>query len=142
MTRRMAPSPDNYRTIYNEIAGVTEKTGGPFPRRELKSLLLSLPRKPPAQQRLTRQLDQALKAENWEDYRKPLIDFIRECSTESELAWGDLIAKILKQWEAKQSGLTPARKRESTRTRLDGGGKKQRTPIQPPAEPDPLVGPQ
>ena len=41
MTRRMAPSPDNYRTIYNEIAGVTEKTGGPFPERELKSLLLA-----------------------------------------------------------------------------------------------------
>ena len=123
MTRRMAPSPDNYRTIYNEIAGVTEKTGGPFPERELKSLLLSLPKETPAQQRLTRQLDQAIKAEDWEDYRKPLIDFIREHSTESELAWGDLIAEILKQWEAKQSGLTPARKRESLERVLTAGTK-------------------
>lgn len=123
MTRRMAPSPDNYRAIYNEIAGISDKTGGAFPDRELKALLLSLPKETPAQQRLARQLDLALKGENWEDYRKPLVDFIREHSTESELSWGDLIADILKQWEAKQSGLTPARKRESLDRVLSAGAK-------------------
>jgi len=123
MTRRMAPSPDNYRAIYNEIAGISDKPAGAFPERELKSLLLSLPKETSAQQRLTRQLEQALKGENWEEYRKPLVDFIREHSSESELAWSDLISDILRQWEAKQSGLTPARKRESLDRVLSSGAK-------------------
>ncbi len=123
MTRRMAPSPDNYRAIYNEIAGISDKPAGAFPERELKSLLLSLPKDTPVQQRLTRQLEQALKGENWEEYRKPLVDFIREHSSESELAWSDLISDILRQWEAKQSGLTPARKRESLDRVLSAGAK-------------------
>ena len=113
MSRRMAPSPDNYRSIYNGIAGITEKTAEVFPESELKALLLSLPKQTTAQQGLSRQLDQALKAGNWEDYRKPLVDFIKEHSAESELEWGGLIAELMRQWEAKQSGITPARKRES-----------------------------
>lgn len=110
--RRLAPSPDNYRAIYNEIAGISDRTDQ-FPERELKSLLLSLPKETPAQQGLARQLEQALKNEDWEDYRRPLADFIKEHSEESHLAWNELISELLRQWEAKQSGLTAARKRES-----------------------------
>ena len=112
-SRRMAPTPDNYRDIYNEIAGLTEKAPDAFPERELKSLLASLPKDNPVQQRLTRQLDQALKSQSWEDYRKTLIEFIKEHSTESDLNWSELITEFLRQWEAKQSNLTSARKRES-----------------------------
>ncbi len=113
MTRRLAPSPDNYRDIYNEIAGITDKTADVFPERELKSLLASLPKETPGQQRLSRQLDQSLKGKNWEDYRKTLTEFITEHSAESELNWSELISEFLRQWEAKQSNLTPGRKRES-----------------------------
>ena len=113
MSRRMSPSPDNYQAIYNEIAGITEKTPDTFPERELKSLLTTLPKENPAQQRLSRQLDQALKDKNWEDYRKTLTDFVSEHSAESELNWSELLTDFLRQWEAKQSNLTPARKRES-----------------------------
>ena len=66
MTKRMAPSPENYRAIYNEIAGISEKGADIFPERELKSLLLALPKETPAQQGLSRQLDIALKGSNWE----------------------------------------------------------------------------
>ena len=113
MSRRMSPSPDNYRAIYNEIAGISDNSKELFPERELKALLLSLPKETPAQQGLSRQLDQSLKAANWEEYRKTLVEFVREHSSESELAWGELITELLRQWETKQSGLTPARKRES-----------------------------
>jgi diguanylate cyclase len=113
MSQRIAPSPDNYQAIYNEIAGINETPAAAFPERELKSLIASLPNASGAQQRLTRQLEQSLKAENWEDYRKTLIDFIKEHSTESEQNWGDLIGEFLRQWEAKQSNLTSARKREA-----------------------------
>ena len=123
MTRRMAPSPDNYREIYNGIAGISDKAAEVFPERELKALLLSLPKETTAQQGLSRQLDQALKSANWEDYRKPLVDFIAEHSAESQLAWGELIADLLRQWEAKQSGITAARKRESLDRVLGAGAK-------------------
>jgi diguanylate cyclase len=72
-----------------------------------------LPRETPVQQRLSRQLAQSLKGANWEEYKKTLVEFVKEQSTESELNWGDLIAEFLRQWEAKQTNLTPARKRES-----------------------------
>ena len=113
MSRRMPPSPDNYQAIYNEIAGVHETSAAAFPERELKSLIAALPDASAAQQRLARQLEQSLKAENWEEYRKTLIDFIKEHSTESVQNWGELIAEFLRQWEAKQTNLTPARKREA-----------------------------
>ncbi|WP_298313277.1 GGDEF domain-containing protein [Propionivibrio sp.] len=113
MSQRKAPSPDNYRAIYNEIAGIAGKATEAFPERELKALVLALPRETPVQQRLSRQLDQSLKGANWEEYKKALVAFITEHSAESELNWGELIAEFLRQWEAKQSNLTPARKRES-----------------------------
>ena len=123
MSRRMAPSPDNYHAIYNEIAGIADKAVDAFPERELKALLQSLPKETRPQQGLSRQLDQALKAGSFEDYRKLLVDFIKEHSAESELGWGELIAELMRQWEAKQSGLTPARKRESLDRVLAAGSK-------------------
>ena len=112
MSRRMAPSPENYRAIYNEIAGIADRTGGAVDG-EFKALVLALPKETPAQQRLARQLDQSLKTSDLDEYRSTLVGFIKEHSAESDLAWGDLIAELLRQWEAKQSGLTPGRKRES-----------------------------
>lgn len=111
--RRILPSPDNYRTIYHEIAGTTEKVVNVFPERELKSLLATLPKDTPVQLRLSRQLEQALKKQSWEDYRTPLVEFIKQHSTVTELGWSHLISDFLRQWETKQTGLTPARKRES-----------------------------
>jgi diguanylate cyclase len=111
MTRRLAPSPENYQAIYNEIAGIGETLS--FPDRELKNLLLALPRETPVQQRLARQLDHSLKERNWDDYKTALVEFIREHSAETDLSWSDLLAEFLRQWEGKQSNLTPARKREA-----------------------------
>jgi diguanylate cyclase len=120
-SRRMAPSPDNYRSIYHEISGATDKIQEAFPERELKLLLAALPRDNPAQQRLSRQLDLALKEKNWEAYRSPLADFIKASSAKvSELAWSDLIGEFLRQWEAKQAGFTPGRKRDSLEHVLAG----------------------
>ena len=112
-TRRMAPSPENYQSIYNEIAGISDSAGEDFAEREFKALLLALPKETPAQQRLSRQLEQSLKEKNSDDYQKTLVEFITEHSSESELCWSDLFADFLRQWETKQSNLTPARKRES-----------------------------
>ena len=121
MIRRMAPSPDNYRMIYHEIAGIVEPPTETA--REFKSLLLLLPKETPAQQRLSRQLEQAFRNQDWKNYCQRLSEFVREHSSESNLAWGDLIADFLQQWEARQNGLTQARKRESLNRVLSASGR-------------------
>ena len=120
-SRRMPPSPENYRAIYHEITGTTDKVAQIFPENELRSLLTSLPKETSIQLGLARQLEQALKGKNWDDYRKALVEFIKEHSDEIELGWSELIGEFLRQWEAKQTGLTPARKRESLEHVLAGG---------------------
>ncbi|OQA33334.1 MAG: Diguanylate cyclase DosC [Betaproteobacteria bacterium ADurb.Bin341] len=109
--RRMLPTPSNYRTLYQEISGTQEEEA--FPEKHLSSLAAAIPKATPEQLRLARELEAAVKASSWESYRAHLIDFISNIATSQKLAWAELINELLKQWEAKHSGITPARKREA-----------------------------
>jgi diguanylate cyclase len=119
--RRIAPTPDNYLTLYHEIAGTKAAAPG-FPETHLRSLAAALPKTSPDQLRLARQLDDAVKATNWEAYKGHLIEFVTTLSSSQKLAWSDLIADLLRQWDAKHQGLTSARKRESLEHVLTGSG--------------------
>ena len=110
--RRIPPTPDNYLTLYQEIAGI-KPTAEPFPEKQLRSLASELPKVTPDQLRLARQLDEAVKAANWEDYKTRLVEFVAALAETQKLAWSDLISDLLRQWDAKHIGLTAARKRES-----------------------------
>lgn len=110
--RRTPPTPDNYLTLYHEISGTRPNTSQ-FPEKQLRTLAAALPRSSPDQLRLARLLDEAVKHENWEDYRNALADFVSSLAESQKLAWGGLISDLLTQWEAKHPGLTTARKREA-----------------------------
>lgn len=110
--RRIPPSPENYLTLYHEIAG-TKPAGASFPEVQLRSLAAALPKASPDQLRLARQLEEAVKAANWEDYKKYLSDFVAGLAESQKLAWSELITDLLRLWDAKHPGLTSARKRES-----------------------------
>ena len=110
--RRTAPTPDNYLTIYHEIAG-TKVVGGAFPEQQLRALANALPKGSPDQLRLARLLDEAIKSTNWDDYKKHLTEFVATLVESQKLGWSELIADLLRQWDAKHPGLTSARKRES-----------------------------
>lgn len=109
--RRMLPTPGNYRTLYQEISGTQEDEA--FPEKHLSSLVSAIPKATPEQLRLARELEAAVKSSSWESYRAHLIDFISNIAASQKLAWAELINDLLKQWEAKHSGITPARKREA-----------------------------
>lgn len=111
--RRIAPTPDNYLTLYHEIAGTQPASGANFPEKQLRSLAASLPRTSPDQLRLARQLDEAVKSENWEDFQGRLVDFVTALTETQKLSWSELISDLIRQWDAKHIGLTTARKRES-----------------------------
>ena len=110
--RRLPPSPENYQAIYHEIAGTVGESGG-YPERELKAVLSSLPQESAVEQRLAKRLARALSGKGWDELQRGLGDFVRQLGQEHELPWGGLFAELVRQWEAKQVGLTPVRKREA-----------------------------
>lgn len=119
--RRIPPTPDNYLTLYQEIAGI-KPAAEPFPEKQLRSLTAGLPKATPEQMRLAKQLEEAVKTANWEDYKSRLVDFVAALAETQKLAWSELIADLLKQWDAKHIGLTAARKRESLEHVLTSSG--------------------
>lgn len=119
--RRIAPTPDNYLTLYHEIAG-TKPTETSFPEPQLRSLASALPKSSPEQLRLARHLDEAVKDCNWEEYKGRLVEFVQGQAEVQKLSWATLISDLLKQWDAKHAGLTSARKRESLEHILNSAG--------------------
>ena len=119
--RRIPPTPDNYLTLYQEIAGLKPGTE-PFPEKQLRALANELPKTTPDQMRLARQLEEAVKTSNWEEYKARLVDFVATLAVAQKLTWSDLISDLLKQWDAKHIGLTSARKRESLEHVLTASG--------------------
>lgn len=119
-TRRIAPTPDNYLTLYHEIAGTKAIASG-FPEQQLRALASALPRATPEQLRLARQLDEAVKDANWDDYRTHLSTFINALTEIQKVNWSDLIGDLIRQWDARHPGLTAARKRESLEKVLSAG---------------------
>ncbi|MDR2508140.1 MAG: GGDEF domain-containing protein [Candidatus Accumulibacter sp.] len=113
LSRRMPPTPTNYRAIYNELAGIKEPLAENFPERTLKILLDALPDETPAQQRLRRDIEQAIKNRDENAYEETLTGFIATCGAESQMRWGELIGELIRQWDSRLSGPTPARKREA-----------------------------
>lgn len=112
-TRRIAPSPENYQTVYHEVAGTSAADADAFAEAPLKAILQSMPRATPGQMRLARELEQSIKDENLESYRNTLTRFIEEQSAVESLPWGELISNLLREWDTNHAGTTTGKKREA-----------------------------
>ncbi len=119
--RRMPPTPDNYRGLYNEISGIQDSNDA-FPEKHLRSLTAALPRATPEQMRLARELEAAVKAADWDTYSGRLIEYVNALAETQKLAWSELIGDLIRQWDAKHAGITPAKKRESMEHVLGSAG--------------------
>lgn len=108
--QRTPPTPDNYRTLYHEIAGTGESEA--FPEKSLKALAGSLPRNTPEQLRFARQFDNAVGEKNWESIKTALADLLSKLAAEPP-NWSALIRDLVLRLETRQADLTPARKREA-----------------------------
>lgn len=116
--RRKPPTPDNYRAIYHEIAGTTAAEA--FPERSLKALAAALPRETPEQARFFRQIDAAIGEGNWEPIKAALTELMNKAAVQPN--WATLIRDLLTQFEARQAGLTAAKKRETLDHVLSSSG--------------------
>ena len=108
--RRIPPTPDNYRTLYQEISGTA--VAETFPERALKALTAGLPRTTQEQMRFARQLDAAVGEGSWDGIKSTLADLLNKTGA-TPPNWGNLIRELLGQYEARQAGITPAKKREA-----------------------------
>ncbi|OYT88844.1 MAG: GGDEF domain-containing protein [Burkholderiales bacterium PBB3] len=71
--RKLVPTPVNYQTIYNELAGVTVIP--PFPADALRDIAQSLPAKTPGQQKQRGLLEYAIDRLNWEGVKTALVAY-------------------------------------------------------------------
>lgn len=71
--RKMVPTPINYQTIYNEIAGIPQQQ--PFPADTLRDISKALPAKTPGQQKQKGLLDYAIDRLNWEGVKTALVAY-------------------------------------------------------------------
>ncbi|MCS4509418.1 sensor domain-containing diguanylate cyclase [Xylophilus ampelinus] len=72
-TRKLAPSPDNYQTLYDEIAGTATPT--PFPDGPLGRIARALPGETPVQKRLLTQFDAAVQQKSWTDLQRAIAGY-------------------------------------------------------------------
>ncbi len=110
--RRVPPTPDHYRTLYNEIAGTAAEDEA-VPEKFLRALAQQLPRDTAERLRLARLLDQAVAAQDERAARDALWQYLASLQQDAQPAWNELISQLLRQWEARHVGWTTARKRES-----------------------------
>lgn len=71
--RKLAPTPDNYQTIYAEVAGVADQSG--FPTDRLRDISQALPVKTPGQQKQQGLLVSAIGKQNWEGVKNALMAY-------------------------------------------------------------------
>ncbi|MDP4077316.1 GGDEF domain-containing protein [Acidovorax sp. A1169] len=71
--RRLAPTPDNYLSIYDEIAGA--RSAAPFPDAQLASILRLIPAQTPAQKRLLGQFEKAVTNKDWSGLQSVLVGY-------------------------------------------------------------------
>ena len=72
-SRKLVPTPVNYQTIYNELAGVPVTQ--PFPADTLRNIAQALPAKTPGQQKQKGLLEYAIDRLNWDGVKTALVAY-------------------------------------------------------------------
>ena len=117
-TRKIPPTPDNYRTLYCEIAGLTPQAA--FPDREFKTLVNALPRASADQLKFVRQFEAAVSKGSWENVGTALSEFLARSGEPPP--WGNVIRDLLLQLETHHAGLTAAKKKDAIDQVISGSG--------------------
>ena len=71
--RRLPPSPDNYRTLYDEIAGTTGTP--PFPTGPMQHILRVMPGQTPRQKHLLGMLEAAITQKDWSALQNVMVGY-------------------------------------------------------------------
>ncbi len=108
--RRIAPTPDHYAAVYYEISGLEPTATAPGPQRVLEAVAAGLARTGGSHALM---FERAVAARRWDD-AVAAVPHLLERTDEPALGavWADATRELLRAWDARQPGVTPARKRE------------------------------
>ena len=116
-TRRLAPTPDNYASLYAEISGA-EST---HPAVTLLRNLAQEWMHQPTGAALARSLHAALNKLAWKDVETELARLVNVLRTPAQ-TWADLLRGLLRQWEARHVSVSATQKRDALEQALGGAG--------------------
>lgn len=107
--RKVDPTPDNYLTIYNEIAGIPVADNLD---KAIKKALRQLPNKTPEQSNYINRWEKTLKKNSWETL-PALLGESMDSTVAHSTQWPEAIRELLNGLDTKQAGLTPQQKKEA-----------------------------
>lgn len=114
-TRRIAPTPEHYQRIYQELSGeVPRGTAEEDVEENLGKVFDNLGKKSPALAPKLKSIAKSVEQRDWEAVQTALESLSKAApAAQSQENWADLIRDLIKQWDIKQAGLTSPRKKEA-----------------------------
>lgn len=114
--RQLQPTPENYRSLYHEIAGT--KTDDPFPERALKLVCSTLPRLNQVQVDFAERLETAIASRSWSAISGSLVGLLRTQAA-PQRKWTALLKDLFKEFERPHASLNQAQKQQVVQQLLD-----------------------
>ena len=114
--RQLQPTPENYRSLYHEIAGT--KADDLFPDRALKLVCSTLPRLNQAQVEFAERLETAVASRSWSAISGSLVGLLR-AQAAPQRKWTALLKDLFKQFERPHASLNYAQKQQVIQQLLD-----------------------
>lgn len=114
--RQLQPTPENYRSLYHEIAGT--KAEELFPERALKLVCSTLPRLNQAQIEFVQRLESAVGSRSWSAISGSLVGLLR-AQAAPQRKWTALLKDVFKQLERNHAALPFAQKHLALQQVLD-----------------------
>ncbi len=120
-SRRLPPTPENYRRVYLEIAEVAPEDINDA-ERALIEAFQAAGRANPTLAPTAKLIIQAIEQRDWSKLGEHLESLAQHRSG-GQGGWAELVRELLRQWDLKQRGLTTPRKREALERVLINFGK-------------------
>lgn len=121
VVRRLDPTPENYRRLFNEIAGISGEPDSAGTDEMLTRIATEFPRSSPELLRVAKGLERAAQKRDWPQYGLLVKDATAALARyhSSTVTWQSLIIELLRQLDTGHKGLTRARKKERLERALE-----------------------
>ncbi len=114
--RQLQPTPENYRSLYHEIAGT--KADDLFPERALKLVCSTLPRLNQGHIEFTQRLESAIATRSWSAISGSLVGLMR-AQAAPQRKWTALLKDVFRQLERNHASISPDQKYQGLQQILD-----------------------
>lgn len=109
--RKIAPTPDNFRTAYDEIAGTKSEDESSGLAQALLQVLKEAGKQRPKYHKSAQALGAAIEKHDWKASETLLRELLPTGSADAG-GWGGTIRTLVRQLEASHKGLTTSKKKE------------------------------